>query len=217
MQGIKGYVFDVDGTMLDTYEHIVTAFEHTLNEHELSADRDIIRSVIGMTLHDCYVALVPEHSNHNLLAETHHQAQQTPEMYELITVYDGLISVLDLIHQRGNRAFVVTNRSRASLELIFDHVGLSNKFEFIITKDEVAIPKPDPEGILAVARLSTLKPIELAMVGDTAIDVIAGKNALVGATIAMSHGFGTLDEIKAAKPDYIFDSFAKLREAIDVA
>jgi HAD superfamily hydrolase (TIGR01549 family) len=214
MRQIKGYVFDVDGTLLDTYEHIVTAFEKVLSKNGIPSRRDTIRSVIGMTLHECYEVLAPEHTDRSLLAETHHELQQSSEMYELIKVYEGLFSVLDIIQQRGFKAFVVTNRSRVSLELIFKHVGLAEKFDLVITKDEVSSPKPNPEGLLAIAKASGLKPSELAMIGDTGIDIQAGMNAGVGLTIAMTHGFGTLDELTAAKPDYIFASFAELEGVI---
>jgi pyrophosphatase PpaX len=214
MKGIDVFAFDVDGTMLDTYEHIVKAFEYTLDEHKISSSRDLIRSVIGMTLHQCYEALAPEHTNHDLLAETHHNVQQSQEMYELITVYDGLVSVLDVIHQKDKKAVVVTNRSRGSLKLIFDHVGLSDKFDYIVTKDDVTHPKPDPEGIWLVARELGVDKNKIAMIGDTSIDITAGKNANAGMTIAMSHGFGSEEELRTSEPDIILDSFKELEELI---
>lgn len=206
MAEVKTAVFDVDGTLINTFEHIVQAFEVVLPRHDVEPDRENIRKVIGMTLIDCYRHLVPE-GDHEAMAELHHETQQTPEMYELIVMYDGLRETLELMRSGGVQTAVQTNRSRRSVDLIFNHLGMTDLFDCVVTPNEVAKPKPDPEGIVLISSKLGVSPEQTVMVGDTPTDVLTGKNAGCAATFALTHGFGTRQELELAKPDYIADSF----------
>ena len=209
MTKIKAVVFDFDGTLLNTFEHIVQAFELVLPQYGVKPDREAIRAVVGMTLLDCYKTLVPE-GDHEAMRRLHHEAQQTPEMYELIKVYDNLRETIEELRLEGLKIAVWTNRGRESVDLIFDHTGITDLFDIVLTPSEVKNPKPDPEGLNLLAQKLSIPTSEMVMVGDMNIDVQAGQSADVAATIAMTHGFGTVEELKAAKPSFIIDSFYEL-------
>lgn len=209
MSKIEAVVFDVDGTLLDTFEHIVRAFEKVLPSHGVEPDRELIRAVVGKTLVECYEILSPT-VDAKLAASQHHEIQQTPEMYDLIVAYDSLRETLDELNLLGIKRAVVTNRSQPSLGLIFDHVGIAGDFEAMITPSELTKPKPDPEGVLSAAERFGVLAGSMIMVGDTHIDVRTGKNAKVRATVGVTHGFGTREELESAGADYIIDSLAEL-------
>lgn len=215
MSSIEGVVFDVDGTLIDTFEHIVQAFEIVLPEHGATADRQAIAAVIGQTLQQCYESLHPQ-GDHAAMAARHHEVQQTPDMYALITVHEGLSEALYGLEQHGIARAVLTNRSRHSIDLIFSHLGIRDDFEVIVTPQDVTEPKPDPEGLLVVASKLNIAVSQLAMVGDTAIDVTTGKNAQAGKTIGLTHGFGSKESIKQAGADVIIDGFSRLLPALGV-
>jgi len=212
MTKIKLVVFDVDGTMLNTFEHIVRAFEVVLPQHNVKADREVIRKVIGKTLIDCYKELAPN-ADHEAMTKLHHDTQQTKEMYDLIAAYDGLRESLEGLHSIGVKTAIQTNRSRESIDLIFDHVGISGLFDEIVTPDSVMHPKPDPEGLLIISKRLSISPDSVVMVGDTPIDILAGKNAGT-ITIGVTHGFGTREELKVSNPDHIVDSLSEVERVI---
>jgi HAD superfamily hydrolase (TIGR01549 family) len=214
MSDIELVVFDIDGTMLNTFEHIVQAFEVVLPQHNVKPDREAIRQVIGLTLIDCYKVLVPG-GNHEAMRELHHETQQTPEMYALITAYDGLRETLELLEQKGVKRAVQTNRSRQSVDLIFDHVGIGALFDFILTPDEVSKPKPNPEGIQLISKQLEVPLNSMVMVGDTHIDILTGINGRVAGTIGLTHGFGTREELEKAGASQIIDSFTELPTALN--
>ena len=213
MKKIQAIVFDVDGTLIDTFEHIVRAFEVVLPEYGAIADRRAIAAVIGQTLHQCYESLHPN-GDHKAMAERHHEVQQTPEMYELINVYDGLKEVLSDLDARGIARAVLTNRSRDSIDLIFNHLGIQDEFEVIVTPQDVRKPKPDPQGLLLVAERLGVDVSNIAIVGDTSIDIETGKRAGVATTIGVTHGFGTQESIQNAGADIIINSFDEFLSAI---
>lgn len=210
---VKGVLFDVDGTIINTFEHIVQAFEAVLPRFNVVADRAAIQMVIGKTLVDCYREFLHEDYAHEA-AELHHQLQQTPEMYQLITVYEGFRELTADLRQAGIGLGVVTNRGRRSIDSIFRYCELAAVFDVVVTCDEVQTPKPDPSGIYLAAQKLGLPSAALAMVGDTAIDVQTAKNASVHTSIAMTHGFGSRAQLVREAPDYVVDSFHEIAHII---
>lgn len=213
---IKAVVFDTDGTLLDTFEHIVQTFEHVLPQANVEPHREDIRKVIGQTLIECYESLAPGHNAADL-ARVHHEYQQSEEMYQLIVAYEGLHEALEKLKKGGVGCAVVSNRGKESLDLIFDYTGLADFFDIVISGTDVERPKPDPVAMQGVIDYFSINPSEIAMVGDTPIDIMFGKNAKVGTTIAMTHGFATYKELNDAGPDYILDSFMQLPKVIGIA
>ncbi len=215
MSHIEGVVFDVDGTIIDTFEHIVQAFEVVLPEHGVTSDRAAITAVIGQTLHQCYELLHPDGDQERMTAR-HHEVQQTPDLHNLITVYDGFLDMLEKVAHSGLKHAVLTNRSRDSLDLIFDHLDLQEKFDVIVTPQDVRVPKPNPEGLELVAQRLAIPVTQLAIVGDTAIDIETGKNADVAMTIGVTHGFGSRESLNTAQADHIINHFDELPAVLGI-
>lgn len=212
--GIKAVIFDLDGTVIDTFEHIVQAFELVLPQFGVQKTREDIRAVIGKTLEECYREFLPEAVAHSA-AELHHETQQSPEMYELITVYEHLRQAVDTLHEQQCKVAVLTNRSRRSVDLIFAHTGLTDTFDAVVTADESDAPKPDSAGVLMLAGLLDTGAREMVMVGDTSIDVVTARRAGMAGSVGLTHGFGLRRELEAAGADYVIDSLAELPSIVE--
>ena len=90
-----------------------------------------------------------------------------------------------------------------------DHLELQKFFRVVITTLDVERPKPFPDALLAAAKKLRTPVSECAIVGDSVIDIQAGKAA--GAkTIAVLTGLFSMAELKAQKPDLMIDSVASL-------
>jgi phosphoglycolate phosphatase-like HAD superfamily hydrolase len=74
--------------------------------------------------------------------------------------------------------------------------------------------KPHPEGLDRLLERLSVKPDQTIMVGDAAPDIQAGRAAGVAATIGVTHGFGTHEELQAAGADYLIDSLTALSEIV---
>ncbi len=83
----------------------------------------------------------------------------------------------------------------------------------VVTSDDVATTKPDPEGLLKALKELGVQPTEAIMVGDLAADISAGKDAGV-LTVGISHGFGTVEELKKAGADEVVGNLAELQSFI---
>lgn len=86
--------------------------------------------------------------------------------------------------------------------------GIAPYLELVITDADVTLHKPDPEGILKALTLFNVSPDRAIMIGDTAVDVLAGRNAGVK-TVGVTYGFHAR-KIEEAKPDYVIDNILEV-------
>lgn len=80
----------------------------------------------------------------------------------------------------------------------------------VVTSDDVAATKPDPEGLQQVLKQLDVKPAEAVMVGDLEADIAAAKKAGV-LPVGISHGFGTTEELEAAGAHRVVGNLAELQ------
>ncbi len=91
--------------------------------------------------------------------------------------FRGVISVLDGLHRRGYALAVVSSRRRRTLEWGLDATGLRRRFEVLIGLDDVDEPKPSPEGLLKALHGLCVPPTRAVYVGDSEVDMLAGRRA----------------------------------------
>lgn len=84
----------------------------------------------------------------------------------------------------------------------------------IVTSNDVAATKPDPEGIKKALKVLSCDAKDVVMVGDLPADIVAGKKAGV-LTIGISHGFGRAEDLEAAGADKVVGSLAELRAYVE--
>jgi phosphoglycolate phosphatase-like HAD superfamily hydrolase len=98
---------------------------------------------------------------------------------------------------------------REQIQDELDHLGLAKFFRTVVTTLDVEKPKPFPDALLVAARKLHVPISDCAIVGDSVIDIQAGKAA--GAkTIAVLTGLFTGAELEAQKPDLVIDDLTSL-------
>ncbi len=210
---LQAVIFDVDGMLLDTREFIFQAFEAVLAEHghELPG-RAVMARQIGRSLQDCYLAFAPN-GDVQALCVSHDTFQKNPERIQLITALPGVHKMLETLQKAGIRMGVFSSRKLTLMPSLV-HAGISDFFEVAVQGDEVTHHKPHPEGLFKALAALEIKPERAAMVGDAAVDILAGKAANVALTIGITHGFGTRKELEAADPDHIVDTPAEMTKLL---
>ncbi|UYP45348.1 Phosphoglycolate phosphatase [Candidatus Lokiarchaeum ossiferum] len=131
-----------------------------------------------------------------------------------MSLIPGAEDMLNVLTQKNNFPIgICTTSSEEEIKLRFQ-----NRPEFLdqfngalIGRDTVKNPKPAPEGILKLSKKWGIPPNRLVMVGDFSADVEAGKNAGT-TTIGVLSGFCTLETMKEANPDFIFQDVTKIPE-----
>jgi len=202
----QAILFDVDGTLLDTREFIFQAFEHAFQSHGLThLSRQDVHTVTGRPLEECYETLAPD-ENAQQLCQIHRRFQE--ENMSLIKPFPNTKDTIVTLQEAGLRLGIISTRKQTTIESL-ERSGVLNHFDVIVTGDDVQQFKPHPEGVLKALRKLSATPKQAAMVGDTAADIEAGKNAGT-ATVAAAYGFAPAKELAQTNPDFIIEDIAEL-------
>ncbi|TEU18478.1 MAG: HAD-IIIA family hydrolase [Anaerolineales bacterium] len=124
-------------------------------------------------------------------------------------VYPEVPELLRRLRERGIRVAIVTRNCRAAVDRILAENPLV--YDVLLTRDEVAAVKPDPEHLLTALRLVGVEPQRTLMVGDHPMDVQVGR-AVGARAAAVLTGVGTLERFSEVQPDLILARVGDLSE-----
>ncbi|MBI4250272.1 HAD-IA family hydrolase [Candidatus Uhrbacteria bacterium] len=206
----RAFIFDVDGTLIDTEQYIVSAFQHVIAQNNLEyQDSTRLRSLIGMPLEQIYKLLA---GNFHSTDEIEHLCGQhvdfQKEKVHLVREYPQVRETLAHLHSRGVPMGIFTSRRSPSVRPTLQQAGIDSFFDVIITGEQVQNGKPHPEGLLKALSQLQVAPSEAFMIGDTDLDIMVGKNASAK-TIGVSWGMRGRD-VYNYDADYVIDSMDQL-------
>lgn len=131
--------------------------------------------------------------------------------YELVPGVQAALQTLNAAHPLA----LVTARNERSTLAFLEQTGISRHFQCVATALTTPRSKPSPEPVLWAAEQMGVAPARCLMVGDTVVDIIAGKAAGTQ-TVGVLSGFGEEDELLAAGADLILPSVAELPETLGI-
>ena len=207
--GIKGIIFDLDGTLVDSFRDITTALNLTRAEfgHGPLPLEEVKRNVGSGSAHLVKVCVpVPEAQFE--AAYQHYLAGYEAHALDETAPLEGVVDVLD--HYASLHLAVVTNKLSNLTGRILNGLGLWNRFGIVLGSDALERRKPDPMPLQHVAAHFGLRTQQLVMVGDGLHDVEAGKAAGC-LTVGVNSGVATEAELRAAGPDFLIPNMAALR------
>lgn len=171
----RNYIWDFDGTLFDSYPHLLECCMKVLAEEGLSFPREDVGRHLQVSFGDmlAYTGLSDE-------------AYRRFKEYELriadaeldppVIPFDDAEAVLRAVVQGGGRNYLYTHRNRTALWYC-EKFGLLPYFADRVTSEEGFPSKPAPDAILALIRRNGLDPAECVMIGDREIDGLSGRNA----------------------------------------
>jgi phosphoglycolate phosphatase len=203
----KLYLFDVDGTLLDSAPDICGAVRDALGEVGVSGlDETYLRSFVGFHLFDLFEEVLPGYTaeqNHALLAR--YRQIYLGRGHSTTRVYDGVPAMLAGL---GGMKSTATTKSSETARAILTQFGLVPHFDHVQGTDGFP-SKPEPNVIFKSLDLLGVAPGECLMIGDAAPDMEAGRRAGVH-TCAVSWGYGNQDAMRAHQPDFWIESPGEL-------
>jgi pyrophosphatase PpaX len=172
---INTILFDLDGTLIDTNELIISTYLHTLEKYYPGKyKREDVLPFLGPTLHEVFEKMNPERVEEMVLEyRTYNLANHDLLVKEFV----GVMETIETLKKKGYKLAIVTTKREDVAFKGLRLMKLDPFFDVMIAYDHVKKVKPDPEPIfLALEKLDS-KPEETLMVGDNFHDVLAGKNA----------------------------------------
>ncbi len=179
MNEYAAYLFDADGTLIDTTKLIVECYRQTLPHfgYKVPDDKTII-SHIGIPLLTQVRHYTGDISNE--IAEdiySFYRDLQFNIFTDYISLCPGTLCALEKLKSAGKKLAVVTSRSRWSLDIYLKHLNIYDYFDFTITPDDVTNAKPDPEPTQLALKKSKSAPHEALFIGDAVYDCMSANAA----------------------------------------
>lgn len=106
----------------------------------------------------------------------------------------GIEEMLHRLKGTGAKLAVATTDNRQRTQKAFRNLAIGDLFDVILGGDDVQAPKPSPEPVLKACALLGVQPAEVAVVGDSPMDMMMGKAAGVGVCVAVLTGTGTREQ-----------------------
>jgi pyrophosphatase PpaX len=207
-------LFDLDGTLLDSAELILTSYRHTLVAHGLPLPEDAeIRTGVGQPLEKQFSRWVQDTDEIARMVDTY-RAHNLTIHDEMAAAFPGVNELVHKLHQHGTKLAIVTSKRREGTLRGLKKLGLADRFEVIITCDEVDRPKPHPEPVeRALTALGGVDPARAVFVGDSTHDVHSGKAAGVH-TVAVAWGVAAPEVLRDARPHSFVEDVRALAELL---
>lgn len=198
---IKAVIFDFDGTLMNTLPTIAYFCNLALSTIGLdSIGTDKFRYFVGDG-RDLLIHRILEFHNSDTTENYAKVGSKYDEEYEKnylfkSVIYDGIPELLKILHQKGIKLAVLTNKPHnVAIQIIQSVFG---EIFDVYCGQRPGIPvKPNPSAALEIADKLQILPNECVFIGDTCIDVQTGKNAGMQ-TIGVLWGFRDADELKNA-------------------
>lgn len=204
---ISTILFDLDGTLIDTNELIITTYLHTLNKYYPSKySREDVLPFMGPTLHEAFSTIDPDRVEEMILE---YRTFNIANHDALVKEFAGVLETVSTLKEKGYKLGIVTTKRLDVTLKGLRLMNLDSFFEVIVAYDHVSKTKPDPEPIFKALEQLDSTPSEAMMVGDNYHDILAGKNA---GTITAGCAWSIKGREYLAKyePDYILENMADI-------
>ncbi len=209
---LRAVIFDLDGTLLDTFPAIVRAWNAGMEPiFGRSFEPQEVVSHFGLPDEQMLRAAFPAAlSEAEKRAAIERYFAGYRDAHDAIEPFAGITSLLDFLENRGVPLGVMTGKGRRACDETLAHFSWTNRFRSVVTGSEVEHQKPHPEGPLRVARELNVEPRDCVFVGDSPADIGAAESAGMFSVVAGWHDF-YFDELKALRPDLWPQSPLELR------
>ena len=183
--GYNTYIFDLDGTLLDTLNDLAAAVNYALRQHGMPEHSlDDIRRFVGNGVRLLMERAVPEGAANSQFESAFATFRQYYMEHALDTTrpYDGIPEVLHTLKMRGCRLAVVSNKMMAATQELVAH--FFPEIEVAIGENEAAgiHKKPAPDTVFAAIRQLEMNKEQPLMtsavyVGDSDVDLLTARNS----------------------------------------
>ena len=210
---IKAVLLDFDGTLADSFDAITASTNHVRDLYGLPPlPESVVREYVGFGLQNLMEQLIPG-------ADTAEAAARYREHHPKVMLggtrlRPGVAETIPILHQRGLRMAVCSNKLAQYTRELVAALGLQPYFAAVLGPEDVAgKAKPDPSMLLEGLRRLQVSTAETVYVGDMAIDVHSARAAGVPVWIFPGGAAGH-ESVNATGPDRILKGFDELLELL---
>jgi len=170
------FIWDLDGTLLDSYEAILSGIEETYAQFSIPFDKEKVRAfILKYSVQDLLVQVAEERGlDVDRLNQV--RAQSLAEKNAQVVLMPGAREVLAWADKQGIQQFVYTHKGDNAFSILRD-LGLDSYFAEILTSQSGFARKPNPEAATYLINKYHLKPDRTFYIGDRTLDIEFAQNS----------------------------------------
>lgn len=198
-------LFDLDGTLINSIELILSSYRHTLLVHRgVTPPDDLWLEGLGTPLWAQFGRFTDDPAEIEAMVATYRE-HNLANHDRMVREYPGVRAAVERLHQEGVRLGIVTSKLRSGAERGLRCCGYDGLFEALVCADDVRHHKPHPEPVTRALDALGVTADGAVFVGDSPHDVVAGRAAGVRTGAVL---WGPFDEthLAAHEPDHWFRS-----------
>ena len=199
------FIWDLDGTLLDSYEAILSGIEETFAQFSIPYDKEQVREfILKFSVQDLLVQVAEERKlDVEMLNQV--RAQSLAEKNAQVVLMPGARDVLAWAEESGIQQFVYTHKGDNALTILRD-LGLECYFTEILTNQSGFARKPSPEAAIYLLDKYQLNPDNTYYIGDRTLDVEFAQNSGIQSINFLESSYEGNQKIQALENiPYIFE------------
>ncbi|MDR1422852.1 MAG: HAD-IA family hydrolase [Coriobacteriales bacterium] len=209
----EAVLFDLDGTVIDTYNMILASFRKATKQVlGFTPPEDLMMDMVGIPLTEQMARISPEHADElvNVYRENNLRIHD-----EMVRAFPGTDAALASLSREGLRLAIVTSKRNSLAERGLKVFGFERYFELLIGADDTDVHKPNPAPLLLAADRLGIAATRCVYVGDSPYDMQAAVAAQMPAVAAL-WGMFTRQRLLDAGAEYLAPSMAELPAVLSV-
>jgi phosphoglycolate phosphatase len=209
----RAVLFDLDGTLVDSYAALAEAVNFARREHGLEdlatgRVRDFVGDGLEKLLQRAFERDDIPHSVQSAFESRYDEVCCTESR-----VLEDVEHTLAALSELGVPMAVCTNKPTFFSQKILDFLGLARHFRAVVGPDLAGARKPDGQHVLRTLEEAGCDAANALFVGDMPIDIQAARNGGIAVAVVTS-GSSTREQLVAAEPDHILERFSDLIDLV---
>lgn len=209
---VRAVLFDLDGTLIDHFATLYACYRYAFETLGLPVPSpEYVRRSVGGSMEVTMRKLIPE--EHVPAAAALWREHLARVFLDDVTLMPGAAELVRVLHARGLKLAVFTNKIGETSRALCDHLGLSPHLDLVLGANDSPWRKPQPEfTALALERLGATAA-ETVLVGDSPYDIDAAHGSGLAA-LCVTTGTHTAGELAAAGATFIYPDLRALGAAV---
>lgn len=213
---LKAIFFDIDGTLVDSNEFHVMAWDEAFRDHRLRTEPAVIRGQIGKGADQLIPSLFPDLDEKTQAAIADRHGELFGKRYlEQVKPFPNATDLVEMLHVKGKQVIFASSADKAEVDHYVQLLKVRTMLAGIVSNDDVARSKP--AGDIFAAALALVFPMaasETLAIGDTPYDVASAMRSDIKTIAVRSGGFSGETLAEAGAP-YIYASVKELFDQFD--